>query len=135
LVRLTPGQQRQAWEIATTKATDPSKRQVDSAVYLVWRERVSKPNIEITSKPQESLSEEVKQDRLWQEVRKEMNELKEVATRWFEELPGLEAREAGMQRLQRWIDAFRKEFSSKGRADPLHQRATPVLMHDTEAAE
>jgi hypothetical protein len=111
LVRLTPGQQRQAWEIATEKAADPSARQVNLAVYLVWHQSISR--VEVTSKPQESLSEEVKQDRLWQEVRREMNELKEMATRWFEQLPSLEAQQAGIQKLQSWINAFKKEFSSQ----------------------
>jgi len=86
----------------------------------VRRESIQEANIEITSKQPESspIPEEVKQDKLWHEVSREMNELKEVATRWFEQLPGLEAQQAGMQKLLRWITAFKKEFSSQSVSKP-----------------
>jgi hypothetical protein len=109
LVGLVPGQQREAWRLATEKWPDPTARQVASAAYMVRRESISKADIEITSKqPESASSEEVKQGRLWQEVRREMNELKEVATRWFEQLPDLEAQQAGMQKFRRWITAFKR---------------------------
>jgi hypothetical protein len=56
LVGLTPGQQRQAWGIATGKAVDPSARQVNLAVYLVRRQSMPEPKV--TSEPQEFLSKE-----------------------------------------------------------------------------
>jgi hypothetical protein len=56
LVSLAPEQQREAWRLATEKWPDPTKRQVDFAAYIVWRESISKANIEITSKQPESSS-------------------------------------------------------------------------------
>jgi hypothetical protein len=126
LVGLTPGQQRQAWEIATEKAVDPSARQVGFSAYLVRCQSI--PKVEVTSKPQESLSEEVEQTRLWQAVRREMNELKEAATRWFEQLPGLEAQQSGMQKLQSWINAFKKEFPSQS-PGRYERKKTPEEIH------
>jgi hypothetical protein len=125
LVRLTPSQQREAWRLACEKGPDPTARQVAFAVYVVWRESIQEANIEITSKQTESslIPEQVKQDKLWQEVRREMNELKEVATRWFEQLPGLEAQRAGMQKFRRWITTFKKEFPSQPVSKPPKTKA------------
>ena len=123
LVRLALGRQREAWRLACEKGPDPTARQVAFAAYVVGRESIQEANIEITSEqPESSSSEEVKQDKLWQEVRREMNELKEVATKWFEQLPDLEAQRAGMQKFRRWITAFKKEFPSQPVSKPPKTR-------------